>query len=77
MLQKQLKMYIICFTIKIFNLYGDTKIILKEINKMKLGDLIYYITKYTGIKYVWKKINPNCNCDKRRSDWNKFKIKRW
>ena len=44
---------------------------------MKLGDLVYYFTKYTGIRYVWKKINPNCNCDKRRKDWNDIKIKRW
>jgi|TARA_R110000751_G_scaffold94166_3_gene183744 hypothetical protein len=44
---------------------------------MKLGDLVYYFTYYTGIKYIWKKINPNCKCDKRRKDWNKIKIKRW
>ena len=25
---------------------------------MGLGDLVYYFTKYTGIRYVWKKINP-------------------
>ena len=37
---------------------------------MKLGDLVYYITKYTGIRYVWKKIYPKCKCDKRREEWN-------
>ncbi len=42
---------------------------------MKLGDLVYYITKYTGIRYVWKKINPDCGCDKRRQDWNSIEIK--
>ena len=25
---------------------------------MRLGDLVYYITKYTGIRYIWKKIYP-------------------
>ena len=44
---------------------------------MRLGDLVYYFTKYTGIRYIWKKINPNCKCDQRRKDWNKIKIKRW
>lgn len=41
---------------------------------MKLGDLVYYITKYTGIRYVWKKIYPNCECDRRREEWNDIKI---
>ena len=44
---------------------------------MKLGDLVYYFTKYTGIRYIYKKINPNCECDKRRKKWNDIKIKRW
>jgi len=26
---------------------------------MRLGDLVYYITKYTGIRYIWKKIYPD------------------
>ena len=43
-------------------------------NKMKLGDLVYYITKYTGIRYVWKKIFPGCKCDERRKKWNKIKL---
>ena len=43
-------------------------------NKMKLGDLVYYITKYTGIRYVWKKIYPGCKCDERRKKWNKIKL---
>ena len=41
---------------------------------MKLGDLVYYITKYTGIRYIWKKIYPDCNCDKRREKWNRIKL---
>ena len=40
---------------------------------MGLGDLVYYITKYTGIRYVWKKIFPDCGCDDRRRRWNKKK----
>lgn len=48
---------------------------------MKLGDLIFYITKYTGIKYIvdWysKKMGIDCGCDKRRKKFNEIKIKRW
>jgi len=44
---------------------------------MKLGDLIYYITKYTGIRYIWKKIYPSCKCDQRRKKYNEIKINRW
>jgi hypothetical protein len=43
---------------------------------MKLGDLVFYITKYTGIRAVWKFFSPNCNCDKRRESLNKIKFKR-
>ena len=38
---------------------------------MRLGDLVYYITKYTGIRYIWKKLYPDCGCDERRIRWNK------
>ncbi len=48
---------------------------------MKLGDLIYYITKYTGIKYLvdqWHKWRgTKCNCPERRQALNNIKIKRW
>ena len=44
---------------------------------MRLGDLVYYFTKYTGIRYVWKKIYPDCKCDERRKNYNEIKIKRW
>ena len=44
---------------------------------MKLGDLVYYITYYTGIRWVWKKINPNCDCDKRREEWNDIDLDLW
>ena len=48
---------------------------------MKLGNIIYYITKYTGIKYLvdtWHKlIGTKCNCNSRRKKLNKIKIKRY
>jgi hypothetical protein len=38
---------------------------------MRLGDFIYYITKYTGIRWVVKKILGNdCGCDQRRDKYN-------
>ena len=38
---------------------------------MRLGDFIYYITKYTGIRWVVKKIFGNdCGCDQRRDKYN-------
>jgi len=48
---------------------------------MKLGDFIYYITKYTGIKYLVDKYHllkgSKCNCPERRKKLNEIKIKRW
>jgi len=44
---------------------------------MRLGDLVYYITYYTGIRFVWKKINPKCDCDKRREEWNDINLDLW
>tara|TARA_R100000935_G_C2740002_1_gene125484 strand:- start:248 stop:394 length:147 start_codon:yes stop_codon:yes gene_type:complete len=48
---------------------------------MRLGDTIYYITKYTGIKFIvdtYHKIaGTKCKCDDRRNNLNKIKIKRW
>jgi len=49
---------------------------------MKLGDLIYYFTKYTGIKAVVdffsEKTGVDCGCDDRRKKLNNFKgISRW
>ena len=41
---------------------------------MRLGDLVYYITKYTGIRYIWKKLYTDCDCDKRRKKRNKIKL---
>ena len=48
---------------------------------MRLGDIVFYITKYTGIKYLVEKYHKykgtKCKCDSRRQDWNKIKINRW
>jgi hypothetical protein len=48
---------------------------------MKLGNIIYYITKYTGIKYLveayHKYKGTKCDCDNRREKLNDLNIKRW
>ena len=45
---------------------------------MKLGDLVYYITYYTGIRWVVKKIwREDCGCDKRRDEWNDIDLDLW
>ncbi len=42
---------------------------------MRLGDLVYYITYYTGIHWLVKKIwGDRCGCDQRRDDWNDINI---
>jgi len=46
---------------------------------MKLGDCIAIITKYTGIKWLVKKITKmigieDCGCDKRQEKLNEIKI---
>jgi len=42
---------------------------------MKLGDLVFYITKYTGIRWLVKRVTKSlgvedCGCDRRREEWN-------
>jgi hypothetical protein len=48
---------------------------------MKIGNTIYYITKYSGIKYLVDKYHKlrgtECNCGKRRKKLNEIKIDRW
>jgi hypothetical protein len=40
-----------------------------------LGDVIDTVTTLTGVKYVVKKINPDCDCEKRKEKLNeKFPI---
>lgn len=46
---------------------------------MKLGDLVYFFTKYTGIRWLVKKITKmfgieDCGCDKRREQWNEIEL---
>jgi hypothetical protein len=43
---------------------------------LKLGDKLEWLFKYTGIKWIVKKINPNCNCEFRKNKLNEFKFKR-
>ena len=44
---------------------------------MGLGDLAAFITKYTGISWIVKKLFGNdCGCDERKDKWNKIKINR-
>lgn len=48
---------------------------------MKLGDLFYYFTYYTGIHWLVKKIskllNKDCGCDRRREEWNDIDLDLW
>jgi len=48
---------------------------------MKIGNIIYYITKYTGIKYLvnkyYKLRGTKCGCNDRRKKLNEIKIDRW
>jgi len=46
---------------------------------MRLGDFVYKITKYTGIKWLVKKVTKfygieDCGCDRRRKEWNEIEI---
>ena len=45
---------------------------------MGLGDLLFYFTKYTGIRYIVKRISKlmgkDCGCDERRSKLNNIKF---
>ena len=42
---------------------------------MRLGDFIYYLTKYTGIRWIVKKIWGNdCGCDQRRNKYNDIEL---
>jgi hypothetical protein len=43
--------------------------------ELKWGDRLEFIFRITGIKWLVKKINPNCNCDTRQQQLNEFEIK--
>lgn len=53
---------------------------IKEINdylkELKLGDRLELIFKITGIKWLVKKIHPNCKCEQRKDYLNEIQIKR-
>ena len=39
------------------------------------GDRLEWLFRKTGVKWLVKKINPNCNCDTRQQQLNDFEIK--
>ncbi len=41
---------------------------------MKLGNLIERITYYTGIKWLWKKLYPDCKCKERQEKLNHIEL---
>jgi len=41
---------------------------------MKLGNFIERFTRYTGIKWAWKKISPDCKCDERQKSLNDIEL---
>jgi hypothetical protein len=43
---------------------------------MKLGNILETIFTYTGIRWIVKKLYPDCKCDKRKDKLNNFKFKR-
>ena len=43
---------------------------------IKIGDKLEFLFKVTGVKWLVKKINPNCNCESRKDKLNNLKIKR-
>lgn len=44
---------------------------------MKLGNLLEFIFKYTGIKWIVKKIvGEDCGCDKRKEKLNNLFVER-
>jgi hypothetical protein len=43
---------------------------------LKLGDKLEWLFKWTGIKWIVKKIYPNCNCERRKNKLNEFNFKR-
>jgi len=45
-----------------------------EKQKIGLGDVVHFITRNTGIEWLWKKISPDCNCQRRKNKLNKYKL---
>ena len=44
--------------------------------ELRWGDRLEFIFRITGIKWIVKKINPNCNCERRKEYLNNIQIKR-
>lgn len=44
--------------------------------ELRWGDRLEWIFIKTGIKWIVKKINPNCNCERRKEYLNNIQIKR-
>jgi hypothetical protein len=42
--------------------------------KVGLGDVVHFITRNTGIEWLYNKINPDCGCSRRKNKWNKYKL---
>ena len=59
----------------------DKSVLYKKGTIMKIGNIIYYFTKYTGIKYLVDKYHKlrgtKCDCNNRRKKLNEIKIDRW
>lgn len=47
-----------------------------EPKELKLGNKLEWLFKWTGIQWLVKKINPNCNCESRKEYLNQITIKR-
>ena len=47
-----------------------------EPKELKLGNKLEWLFKVTGIQWLVKKINPNCNCESRKEYLNQITIKR-
>jgi len=48
--------------------------------QIRFGDFVFFITKYTGVRWLVKKVASwlgyeDCGCDDRRDKWN-IEIKR-
>lgn len=46
------------------------------LQEMKLGDKLEWLFIKTGIKWLVKKIYPNCKCEQRKNYLNEIQIKR-
>jgi len=45
------------------------------LSELKLGNRLELVFKWVGIKWLVKKLNPDCKCGERREKLNNFQIK--